>query len=198
MRDTVKGPQPNRVMSLDTMLYPIGGYEHSIRYDSLKIYIDGDNQVDVTLKISHRIDYKDRTKSLEIRVQNGFEIAIDESFQVNESDFNENYTTRYDTVLITIPKILDYGDTLSNQLEFKSGKYELALYDWNWINDYYAQRTITEWVDAGAKYIGLRNPEKNLYCWIKLKVLDFDKVKLRSYLYVYELDHLIIIESYDR
>lgn len=183
----------NTINVLDTTI-EVSSLLQSFESVSFQLDIDLDKVADLSFTVSIDPDYNDHIKSLTINTFNNFEFAVQNSYEIREGNFNENSEWIVDSVLVEIPMIFGNQSTVSNSLSFGTDNQKLAFYHSWKHNSYYGNNRISGFSNMGIKYIGIRNQTNDILGWIKIEVIDFNKIIIKSFYYSIGQNSLIINE----
>ena len=193
-KDRIKYNNVDIINNIDFILKPTSDpYEPT--KDSFNLDIDNDMITDITFYVFSYSLGHEGTYNSKVKVLNGYEIAIQNTYKYDANDYNENQIyIVVDSVIVDIPKICNNSDTISNQLTYTSDLIELAYNHFDSYQLYRWGTYISDWNDIGDKYIGLCNKTNNIYCWIKINVSGYSTITLKSYSYSIDKDFLVIKE----
>lgn len=183
--------EPNTVNPINLTLEP--NYDiYTNKTDSIYLDIDNDKNIDATFVFSGYQTYKVYNESITVKALNDFEIAKQNGYRIDASDFNQFATMIVDTVIISIPNAFDVLDTISDLSDFTNHPIQLCSRYRSYYNSYTTTRDNNYWCGIGERFIGLRNKQKKIYCWIKIEVLSCRKIKIMSYYYTMNQTELVI------
>jgi hypothetical protein len=181
----------------DSLISPNINENAALTTGKYDLYIDNDTIVDLTFHVAFYSLGREATYSSTIEPKNNFEIALQKSYKYTYSSYNigSEYITSIDSELINMPKIFNLSDSISDKLQYTSDPIEF-LYDEH--NSYQAgswRKVNGAWLKIGYRYIGLVNKTTNIFCFVKISVIDFNKIILRNFKYSKDEDFLIISDK---
>lgn len=183
----------NSLTVIDTTIYgPKAQHElETVNYD---LDIDSDGTADLSFMVVESPQYKNYSKLIRIKTLNNFEFAVQESYEIREGNLNEHGDWTVDSVLVEIPKILETNDTISNSLSYESDWISLAAHTrWSY-NGSFGENYTTGFKDLGIKHIGLRDQANDVFCRVKVEVIDYQTIRIIDYYYTIGEEFLIIEE----
>lgn len=186
----------DKTISLDsTLIYP-NKYEDGMEIGQFELDIDHDGIFDVIFKTVNYSSGRFFTNYSSIACADSFEIAYQGATTKTTSTSNNNgeIHTSYSYIAVDIPKILELSDTLSNGFPYTQDEIKIANYEHDMYQIYTSTTENKAWVGIGDRYIGLRNTTKNIFCQIKIRVIEYNKIMLICYKYTEQPEIWIISE----
>lgn len=153
---------------------------------------DGDGVPDLNFKRGGFTSTSQTSKNTSITPLNDFELFTDSTTDSRtKTPSNSNKTT---SSSVTIPKIYLLGDTISNTNSYTKSRLFIAYSSTDYSSIPFNSYSMNIWIKDEFRYICYRKVinKKNYIGWIKLKVLDFDKIILISFKNPCDTDKLII------
>ncbi len=191
--DTISNPLV--INFVDSIIQPTYYQDDESKIDSFNIKINQDKFDDITF-MAYSYEFGNYSKEFSgIRVLNNFEIAVQNTYKYSYNDWNEDHIYGLtDSTIVNIPKILNKFDTISTNLTYKTGYFDFTSDNSSSWQGYSDKSIMTGWNDIGEKYIGIRNTKDNIYCWIKLEIINYNTIHISSYYYSTNTEYLIIDE----
>ena len=186
----------NTIISLeDTVITASNLIDPSENSGIFELDIDHDQIVDIVFSVTQYSLGRESNRFTDIEMKNGYELAIQSSYKVRSSYYNTgggNILMNLDSQLVRIPENLNFNDTLSTNKEYSNEITELVYSGHNSFTSASWQDYCGYWIGVGEGFIGIWNQSLHTFAWIKISVLDFDKLMLKAYLYSQNQEFIII------
>ena len=147
--------------------------------------IDNDNIADVIFMVEKHSLGRDFHRKSSIETKNDYSIAFQNSYEIITLT-NDQAPPGYvevDSAIVIAPKNLSLKDTISKELLFTKEPITVAYYEHGMYQDYEWYHYLNDWVENGEGYIGLYNETESICCWLKINVIDYDNIMLKSFKY---------------
>lgn len=175
----------------DTLIRPTQDDGKATLWGYFDLSLDNDKMIDLKMILQGYSYGREVTLSTKIELYNGFEIVSAQYEQTYTSNYDNS---QYDTVVsyVSMPRIFQKGDTITNQLNYSNDALFLSYYNSNRFQLGTWQTISNPWLEAENKYICLRNLEKEMFCWIMIDVVGYNKIVMKKYAYATGNEFLII------
>ncbi len=186
-------PNQDKIIFLNDTLCPTETENYGITKTGLYLLdINNDSVTDFKIFVKNHHLGRQYYAYTNVVPQNGFSLFTDEGIKTS---YSENYIHGFyepDTNIIIIPKIYSLMDTVSES-GFLTNDSIILVYEHH---DKFAGNSwgdyISEWLDEEDKFLGIVNNEERILCWIKIKVLSYDEIIIKSFKYIVDENELVI------
>lgn len=182
-----------REIRFNVTLKPLVSSNYGITSTStFQFDIDNDNKKDIGFSVSNHSLGRESYSVTWINVHNGFSLFTQQGIMFKYSEANSIDQYSSENVNVEIPRIYYLGDLFSDTVSYVSDSIIIAYQHQERYTSYSWGSTISQWVGIGEKYLVFEHKVKKIKGWIKIEVLNYDEMLIKSVYYKIGEEALVV------